>query len=135
VVRDVEPATIGGSAATDLAHILAELIENAIVFSRPHQTVDIRGRAFPDSYALAVIDEGTGMPSTEIAAANRRLAGAESFSVAPSKYLGHYVAGNLAIRQGMRAHLESPTGTGITAVVSIPPHLLAYEAAGSPLPT
>jgi K+-sensing histidine kinase KdpD len=135
VVRDVEPATIGGSAATDLAHILAELIENAIVFSRPHQTVDIRGRAFPDGYALAVIDEGTGMPSTEIAAANRRLAGAESFSVAPSKYLGHYVAGNLAIRQGMRAHLESPTGTGITAVVSIPPHLLAYEAAGSPLPT
>jgi signal transduction histidine kinase len=135
IVRDVEPATIGGSAATDLAHILAELIENAIAFSRPHQTVDIRGRAFPDSYALAVIDEGIGMPGSEIDAANRRLAGAESFSVAPSKYLGHYVAGNLAIRHGMRAHLESPTGTGLTAVVRIPPHLLAYEAAGSPLPT
>jgi signal transduction histidine kinase len=135
VVRDVEPATVGGAAATDLAHILAELIENAIVFSRPHQTVDIRGRALPDGYALAVIDEGTGMPRTEIEAANRRLAGAESFSVAPSKYLGHYVAGHLALRHGMRAHLESPTGTGITAVIVIPPRLLADEAAGVPQPT
>jgi signal transduction histidine kinase len=135
VVRDVEPATIGGAAATDLTHILAELIENAIVFSRPHQTVDVRGRALPDGYALAVIDEGTGMPGTEIEAANRRLAGAESFSVAPSKYLGHYVAGHLAIRHGVRTHLESSAGSGITAVVVIPPHLLAYEAAGFPLPT
>src|SRR5690606_1751396 len=43
-VRGVEPATIVGSAAADLAHLLAELIENALVFSPPDQTVDIRGR-------------------------------------------------------------------------------------------
>jgi hypothetical protein len=105
------------------------------VCSRPHETVDVRGRALPDGYALAVIDEGTGMPRTEIEAANRRLAGVESFSVAPSKYLGHHVAGHLALRHGMRAHLESPTGTGITAVIVIPGHLLADETAGFALPT
>ena len=46
-VRGVEPATILGSAAADLAHLLAELIENALVFSPPDQTVDIRGRTNP----------------------------------------------------------------------------------------
>ena len=32
------------------------------------------------------------------------LAGEESFTVAPSKYLGHYVAGNLAARHDIRVH-------------------------------
>ncbi len=96
-VRGVEPATIIGSAAADLAHLLAELIENALVFSPPDQTVDIRGRNRPGGtvttriapgYTLAIIDSGLGMPAGDIVAANRRLAGAESFTVAPSKYLG-----------------------------------------------
>ena len=95
-VRGVEPATIIGSAAADLAHLLAELIENALVFSPPDQTVDIRGRQNPNGYTLAVIDSGLGMPAQDVTNANRRLAGAESFTIAPSKYLGHYVAGNLA---------------------------------------
>ena len=50
-VRGVEPATIIGSAAADLAHLLAELIENALVFSPPDQTVDIRGRLRPTTSA------------------------------------------------------------------------------------
>ena len=60
-VRGVEPATIVGAAAADLAHLLAELIENALVFA-PDQTVDIRGRNRHDGYTLAIIDSGLGMP-------------------------------------------------------------------------
>ena len=151
-VRGVEPATIVGAAAADLAHLLAELIENALVFSPPDQTVDIRGRsrrperpwerkACPDGrgrgrhvprvggadqvsgYTLAVIDSGLGMPPADIEAANRRLAGAESFTIAPSKYLGHYVAGNLAARHGIGVRLDASPGNGITATVNIPPAL------------
>jgi signal transduction histidine kinase/CHASE3 domain sensor protein len=128
-VRGVEPATIVGSAAADLAHLLAELIENALVFSPPDQTVDIRGRARPDSgYTLAIIDSGLGMAPTDIAAANRRLAGAESFTIAPSKYLGHYVAGNLAARHGIRVHLAESPGNGLTAMVDLPATLLTADA-------
>ncbi|HET6949180.1 MAG TPA: HAMP domain-containing protein, partial [Acidimicrobiales bacterium] len=54
-VRGVETATIVGAAAADLAHLVAELVENALVFSPPDQTVDIRGRARPDGYTLAII--------------------------------------------------------------------------------
>jgi signal transduction histidine kinase len=133
-VRGVEPATILGSAAADLAHLLAELVENALVFSPPDQAVDIRGRHRNDgplghsSYTLAVIDTGLGMPSTDISAANRRLAGAESFTIAPSKYLGHYVAGNLASRHGIRVHLDNSPGNGVTATITLPPELLTTEA-------
>jgi signal transduction histidine kinase len=126
-VRGVEPATILGSAAADLAHLLAELIENALVFSPPDQTVDIRGRNRPDGYTLAIIDSGLGMPPTDVAAANRRLAGAESFTIAPSKYLGHYVAGNLAARHDIAVHLENSPGNGITATIDLPPALLTSD--------
>ncbi|HEX5365862.1 MAG TPA: ATP-binding protein [Acidimicrobiales bacterium] len=124
-VQGVEPATIVGSAAADLAHVLAELIENALVFSPPHQGVEIRGRArAADGYTLAVIDSGLGMDPADIETANRRLAGAESFTVAPSKYLGHYVAGNLAARHGISIRLTRSPGNGITAVVDLPQALL-----------
>ncbi len=128
-VRGVEPATIIGSAAADLAHLLAELIENALVFSPPDQTVDIRGRNRPDGYTLAIIDSGLGMPPTDVTAANRRLAGAESFTIAPSKYLGHYVAGNLAARHNIAVHLDNSPGNGITATIDIPPTLLTTDNA------
>jgi HAMP domain-containing protein len=136
-VRGVEPATILGSAAADLAHLLAELIENALVFSPPDQSVDIRGRQRParaaegagnmSGYTLAIIDSGLGMPATDITAANRRLAGAESFTIAPSKYLGHYVAGNLAARHDIHVQLGSSPGNGITATIEIPPALLTTD--------
>ncbi|HET6951160.1 MAG TPA: hypothetical protein VFI47_12340 [Acidimicrobiales bacterium] len=64
------------------------------------------------------------MPRDDLATANRRLAGAESFTIAPSKYLGHHVAGNLAARHGIRVHLESGANGGITALVALPPSLL-----------
>jgi len=132
-VRGIAPATVQGSAAADLAHLMAELIENALVFSPPDQTVDIRGAvqrsAEGTGYTLAIMDAGLGMPPADIEAANRRLAGAESFTVAPSKYLGHYVAGNLAARHDIRVHLRSSPGTGIIATLEIPSDLLTVEAA------
>ncbi len=135
-VRGVEPATITGTAAADLAHLLAELVENALVFSPPDQTVDIRGVArsarLPGGYTLAIVDTGLGMPPEDIDAANRRLAGVESFTIAPSKYLGHYVAGNLAARHEIGVQLHSSPGNGITVTVELPPELLTAEA--EPLP-
>jgi hypothetical protein len=67
------------------------------------------------------------MTAGDLEAANRRLAGAESFTIAPSKYLGHYVAGNLAARHGIAVRLDNSPGNGITATVNLPPTLLTTE--------
>jgi light-regulated signal transduction histidine kinase (bacteriophytochrome) len=124
---ELQPATLLGVVAVDLAHLLAELVENALVFSPATHGVEVHGRGRPDgSYTLAVVDAGTGMPTDALASANRRLAGTESFTVAPSKYLGHYVAGRLAARHGIRVQLApNPRGAGIAATVDLPPRLLA----------
>jgi signal transduction histidine kinase len=132
-VHDIAPTTVTGTAAADLAHLLAELVENALVFSGDDQMVDLLGRPRPDgAYSLAVVDHGLGMPPDAIAAANRRLAGVESFTVAPSKYLGHYVTGRLAARHGIHVQLApTPRGLGVAATVDLPPHLLS---GGEPQP-
>jgi hypothetical protein len=69
------------------------------------------------------------MPPTDVSSANRRLAGAESFTIAPSKYLGHYVAGNLAARHNITVHLDNSPGNGITATIDLPPTLLTLDEA------
>jgi signal transduction histidine kinase len=116
----VAPAMINGTTATDLAHLLAELLENALAFSPPNQAVEVRGWDRHPGYTLAVIDYGLGMPPDELERANRRLAGMESFTVAPSKYLGHYVAGTLAARHGIRIALSTGPGQGVVAIVEVP---------------
>jgi signal transduction histidine kinase len=133
-VRDVQPATVIGTVAADLAHLLAELIENALVFSPEDKAVEVRGKVEADGrYTLAIVDRGVGMTSEAMDASNRRLAGDESFTVAPSKYLGHYVAGNLAARHGIAVRLDPSPGRGITATVRLPvPQLTAGQALGAP---
>jgi K+-sensing histidine kinase KdpD len=124
----VEPTAIIGAAAADLAHLLAELVENALAFSPPTAAVAVRGRFHvPDGYRLTIIDQGIGMSSDAVDQANRRLGGTESFTVAPSKYLGHYVAGNLASRHSIRLQLAAAAGRGTVAAVDLPFHLLVSE--------
>jgi signal transduction histidine kinase len=129
-VRDLPSAMVVGQATSDLAHLLAELVENALVFSPPAQPVEIRGTRAPDgTYRISIVDRGEGMSPDQLAEANRRLAQAESFTVSPSKSLGHFVAGNLAARHGIVVHLEPGTGgRGIVAVVELPPSVLANAA-------
>ena len=102
---------ITGPARADVAHVLAELIENALSFSPPDRVGRGQGPADADGYTLAIIDNGLGMDDDDLEAANRRLAGKESFTVAPSRYLGHYVAGHLASRLGIVVELQDgPAG-------------------------
>jgi signal transduction histidine kinase len=126
-VQAAQATTVAGWVAADLAHLLAELIENALAYSSPDQRVEVRGRFERQrgGYELVVIDTGLGMSDADLARANRRLAGTESFTVAPSKYLGHYVAGHLAARHGIDLHLGRTHGRGVTASIHLPARLLA----------
>lgn len=128
-IQGVAPAKVAGSAVADLAHLLAELIENALRFSPPNEPVTINGGPDGDGYTLAVTDAGLGMGPDEIDLANRRLAGTEDFTVAPSRYLGHFVAGTLAARHGIAVRLHSPATSGLTAAVHLPARLLTRPGA------
>ncbi len=130
-IGEVEPARLPMSIAADLAHILAELIENGLNFSPPDTEVSVTGARTERGYLITVTDRGIGMTAEQIETANRRLSGNESFTVAPSRYMGHYVAGHLATALGIEIELSSrPDGT--TATVLVPENLIVARTAAPP---
>jgi HAMP domain-containing protein len=124
LVRTLEPTMVMGGASSDLAHLLAELIENGLRHSPPRELVEVTGRTTADGYSLAIVDHGLGMTSEDLERANQRLAGAESFTVTPAKYLGHYVTAVLAARHGIGVRLQGSVVVGIAAQVDLPAALL-----------
>jgi signal transduction histidine kinase len=129
IITTMDGASVVGSVASDLAHLLAELIDNAIQYSPPDRTVEVNGRTRGGGYLLLVIDDGIGMDEDEMAAANERLEFGAPTTIAPSRYLGHYVAGNLAARHGITVRLHPTPCAGVTAAVELPPSLVTGEVA------
>ncbi len=126
-INRLDETTVVGTAAADLTHLVAELLENALNFSPPGRDVEIAGQARPDGYTLAIVDNGVGMDAESLAEANTRLAGGESFTVAPSRYLGHYVVGIQAARLGVEVVLTETATGGVTARIDISSVLATEE--------
>jgi hypothetical protein len=131
-IRHVDAAALAPGLGADLSHAVAELLENALTFSPPDQAVEVRGRRTAEGYVLAIIDNGVGMEVDELLRANKRLAGEESFTVAPSRYLGHYVAGHLTSRMGVRVQLQHGAAGGTTARIDIPASVLIDDVFATP---
>ncbi|MFI6957076.1 nitrate- and nitrite sensing domain-containing protein [Nocardia sp. NPDC050408] len=127
VLRRVDDIAITGAVVSDLAHMLAELIENGLAFSPPDMEVEIYGRKLPTGYLLAVVDHGVGMPVDQLAEANARLRGETDFIVASTRYLGHYVVGRLARRLGIDVELNVSPVSGIVARLLLPAGIIAGE--------
>lgn len=134
-VMPIAPARVRGSAAADVAHLLAELIENGLRATTPRGTVEVYGSARADGgYLLGVVDDGVGMTDHELGQANRRLSGDVVFAVAPSGDVGHYVVGRLAARHGASVRLLRSQGRGITALVELSSALVDLPHAGARIP-
>ena len=116
----VEETLIEGVVASDVAHLLAEILENASRFSPPSSLIQVTGYRRENGYSISVIDQGLGMEPADLATANDRLANPVEFDRAPSAYLGLFVVGHLARRHNLTVRLsESPFG-GVTAQIDLP---------------
>jgi signal transduction histidine kinase len=135
-IQGVEPVTVLGHATMALAHLLAELIDNALTWSPSTQPVTIQGASEPGGgYLVTVRDFGADLGPEEITQANRRFAGAESYTVAPSKYLAYYIAGSLALQHDIAVSLHRATGerTGTVVTIKLPADIL-QPADSTPTP-
>lgn len=123
----VDDARIKGQAIGDVAHLIAELLENATYFSPPTSRVTVHGKQRMDGYLLVIVDDGVGISAEELEAANKKIANPQDFDQEPSKVLGHLVVGRLGQRHGIKIRLaESATG-GVAAQIFIPPSVLDGE--------
>jgi anti-sigma regulatory factor (Ser/Thr protein kinase) len=122
-----EHLEVAGRAVADLAHLLAELIENATNFSPPSSDVRVRSHLVPGegaTFLLSVEDTGIGMPAAELEAANQLLAEPPDVDLRRSR-LGFHVVSRLAKRYGLRVSLANTPGGGITALVTLPDSLVS----------
>lgn len=124
-LRRIEDVPISGTAISELAHMLAELIENGLAFSPPELEVEVYGRWAGQQYMIAVVDHGVGMSKDQLAVANARLRGEADFLVAPTRFLGHYVVGRLATRLGILVELSASPLGGIAARLLLPKDVIA----------
>jgi signal transduction histidine kinase len=121
------PALVG-SAVTDVIHLVAELVENATIFSPPHTPVHVRGEMVARGFALEVEDRGLGMGPAEFAQVNARLADPPEFDLADSDRLGLFVVAKLAGRHGITVSLRPSPYGGTTAIVLLPAELVVEAA-------
>jgi signal transduction histidine kinase len=121
-----ESSALAGRAVADVAHLLAELVENGLQFSPPDCRVRLASAPRPDGgCVLTVEDRGIGLPPADLAAANELLARPPEVDLRLSKRLGFHVVGRLAARYQLRVSLGPTPGGGVTATVVVPPALLS----------
>jgi len=128
--------SVAGSAANDIVHLVAELLENAIQFSPRTSQVVVSSSVIEDGGALlAVSDSGIGMTHEELVETNRRLADPPVVDVSVSRRMGLFVVGRLALRHGIRVQLRPQEGGGLVAMVLFPPALVVQAVQPSQTPS
>ncbi|MFF5516204.1 ATP-binding protein [Streptomyces coeruleorubidus] len=126
--------TLRGHAVADVIHLLAELVENATVFSAPHTQVLLRANLVTSGLAVEVEDRGLGMPLEEQTRMNALLADPDQVNVArllADGRIGLFVVSQLARRHGITVRLQSNIYGGVQAVLVVPQSLLGAES-GAP---
>ena len=120
---------IAGLTVTDVTHLIAELAENAVRFSPPDTRVRISVRVDrhrPGGQLLVIEDWGVGMTPDDLMTANFILAEAPDIDLAVAQRLGFHVVARLSARHGIRVWLSPTPGSGVTAVVALPPGLVEH---------
>nr|WP_246620059.1 ATP-binding protein [Streptomyces corallincola] len=123
-----------GHAVADVIHLLAELVENATVFSAPHTEVLLRANLVTSGLAVEVEDRGLGMPTGEQERMNALLADPDQVNVASllaDGRIGLYVVSQLARRHGIGVRLQGNIYGGVQAVLVIPQALLGAASQGA----
>ncbi len=123
-LRHVDDARVDGAAAADVSHVVAELVENALSFSPPDADVEVYGRRDDHGYVITIVDSGIGMHEDDLERANALISSANAVTLAPSRFLGHYVVAQLAARHGLTVQLAASPAGGLTAMVALPSALL-----------
>jgi anti-sigma regulatory factor (Ser/Thr protein kinase) len=113
----------------DLVLLLAELMENATIFSPPHTRVSVSAAASPAGARITIVDHGIGLSAERMAEENARIQRRERLDLAPTRVLGLFVVGRLARRHGLSVELSATDGGGITSVVDVPRQLFTRVTA------
>ncbi|WP_162794632.1 nitrate- and nitrite sensing domain-containing protein [Nonomuraea lactucae] len=128
-VEAMPASAIDGGVAADLTHLVAELVENATIYSPPDTGVLVRGDLVSNGYAIEVEDRGLGLSDAEYGSFNTLLANPPEFDLADSDRLGLFVVAKLAERHDIKVLVRRSPFGGTTAIVLVPRRLVTEQPA------
>ncbi|MET8829830.1 nitrate- and nitrite sensing domain-containing protein [Streptomyces sp. NPDC004610] len=120
-------AWLSERAVGPLAHVLAELMENAVSFSKPPTPVEVRASQVGRGVAIEIEDRGMGMDPGQYAEANALMADPPRMDVmsrADDARLGMYVVARLAANLGLEVEFQRSSFGGTRVVVLVPGELI-----------
>ncbi|WP_263363670.1 sensor histidine kinase [Nocardiopsis quinghaiensis] len=123
---------LNGPAVADVIHLVAELVDNAAMFSPPHTHVRLSSDDVPNGVTIEIEDRGLGMTESELESANALLSSPPEFDVMrlnEKMRLGLFVVSHLAHRHGIRVHLRPSPYGGVQAIVLLPHGLISGDRA------
>ncbi|MGY1500621.1 nitrate- and nitrite sensing domain-containing protein [Streptomyces sp. QTS52] len=126
-------------AVGPMVHLLAELMENAVSFSRPPTPVEVTASQVGRGVAIEIEDRGMGMDPEQYAEANELMAAPPRMDVmsrADDARLGLYVVARLAANLGLQVELRPSSFGGTRVVVLVPAELITAgrPVQGQPVP-
>ena len=122
VVLTIEPGVaVVGQAVSDVVHLLAELIENATLYSQKDTRVQVSAQE-PSSGGVLVeiVDKGIGVSEARLAEMNWRLDNPPVIDVSVSRHMGLFAVARLAERHKIRIRLRPAAPQGLSALVWLP---------------
>jgi signal transduction histidine kinase len=113
--------SIIGQAVSDVVHLLAELIENATIFSPKDTQVSVTMQELASGGVLIeVLDKGIGVSEARLADMNWRLDNPPTIDVSVSRHMGLFAVARLAERHRVRVRLRPASPQGLSALVWLP---------------
>src|SRR3984893_3087179 len=126
-VSSTRQAALAGPAVGDVIHMIAELAENATMFSPPNTPVIIHGDTVGKGFAVEIEDRGLGLSDEQREQINALLENPPPFDPSGSDQLGLFVAGQLAKRHNIKISPPASPACAVTAIVLIPQNLVVPE--------
>ncbi|MFW2381557.1 MAG: ATP-binding protein [Acidimicrobiales bacterium] len=134
-ISPMDDVRLHGLAAPDVAHVLAEVIENALTAGagrpEPHNRVTIEAEWVSAGWAFLVHDAGEGMAPEDRDRINKALHSPGLANDHSSKNLGFALIGRIAMRFGLDVRLLERAAGGITARIVLPVELIDPETVPS----
>ncbi|MFF2141570.1 nitrate- and nitrite sensing domain-containing protein [Kitasatospora sp. NPDC058190] len=124
---------ISERAVGPVAHVLAELMENATTFSKPPTPVEVRAAMVGRGLAVEIEDRGLGMDPGQYDAANELMSRPPRTDVlarADDIRLGFHVVARLAALTGLKVEFRPSAFGGTRVVVLVPDELVIDGDAG-----
>jgi len=130
VTLNIQPGVaVIGSAVSDVVHLLAELIENATLYSPADTAVRVSGQELPSGGVLIeIIDKGIGIPEERLAEMNWRLQSTPAIDVSVSRHMGLFAVARLAERHGVQVRLRPASPQGLSVLVWLPDTVIEHTA-------